>query len=872
MWVAVALRRAVGRRPHPHPVDDRGDVRPGGTVGALPNNSRFSVFYAQTYNSGASQTLTIDFGGSTQTNLAWSVDEQSNPGGGSAVLRSASIYNSTRGQHPHRGSVTAAPASSSWRRGFLAATAPTPAAGRRRTGRAVPRPAPSCHRNQLEPGGGQPHGHQRSTTSVGGDRHRRQRRGPQRVRPPRRGLRTPPTPPPTTSPSPTWPAAVCCGWPPPPRRRRAPAAAPTLTMTGATFTLVRSEVVGTDRMSVWYSQDYDSGTNQVLGFASTALLGLNWTVEEQIPGRTSGTRWSRPISSPGPPRSPPPWRRGPGRCSGVVVRQHRRRLVHPQLGHETVRTVRYHPQQPVRHLLVDTVNTAPSVTIGSGSPNGLIVLEAVSEVAQARIACASDGGPRRPRPHRGGRRLGADGGPQRRGHPPGPGRLGADGGPQPRPPRQSSRWPTPNSRCPTPPPRRHRWDPAAECETLEYRNPAGEVVRFRTLIGTVGRFMPPIGVTTIPVPAGHGSHYLGSAHLERPVAVPVAIPGPLDGQGRAAALGAGARPLGGARHPHRGGGDVGGTAPALRVRGGTGRMGGDQPPGQRRHPAVPGGVAVLGGQPASSPPRWTRTTCCTPGSPSSPSSSAPPTPSRCSPWTTRGDVDAWPVVTVTGPAEDVTVTNLTTGASWHVTGALLPGSGLVVDHRPGQKTVRVDGVNAFDRLAPGSSLWPLARGVNQVDVAAAATDLDTLITFTWRRQWLAGLNPDLATDFTLFAADGPDRLGQIEGYESCRDRRPVQRRVHLAAHRRHRHPRRPTPPRGGPPPTGGGDHPGDGVPLRAGHPHRTPDRRRRRPRHLLRGRRPGLPAPPPRPPRAGDRGTPLRHPGVRHPHRVPPRR
>ena len=54
-----------------------------------------------------------------------------------------------------------------------------------------------------------------------------------------------------------------------------------------------------------------------------------------------------------------------------------------------------------------------------------------------------------------------------------------------------------------------------------------------------------------------------------------------------------------------------------------------------------------------------------------------------------------------------------------------------------------------------------------MDVAAAATDLDTLITFTWRRQWLAAtLNPS-STDFTLFAADGPDRLGQIEGYEAA---------------------------------------------------------------------------------------------------------
>ena len=102
-----------------------------------------------------------------------------------------------------------------------------------------------------------------------------------------------------------------------------------------------------------------------------------------------------------------------------------------------------------------------------------------------------------------------------------------------------------------------------------------------------------------------------------------------------------------------------------------------------------------------------------------------------------GDVDAWPVITVYGPGEDVSVTNVTTGASWTVTGPLLPGSVLEVDHRPGHKTVRLDGVNAFDQLTETSSLWPLRRGVNQVEVGTIDTDVDTLITFTWRRNWLA---------------------------------------------------------------------------------------------------------------------------------------
>ena len=61
----------------------------------------------------------------------------------------------------------------------------------------------------------------------------------------------------------------------------------------------------------------------------------------------------------------------------------------------------------------------------------------------------------------------------------------------------------------------------------------------------------------------------------------------------------------------------------------------------------------------------------------------------------------------------------------------------MVDTRPGVKTVRVDGVNAFDRLTADSSLWPLVPGVNRVTVSAAITDPATTIGFTWRRQWLA---------------------------------------------------------------------------------------------------------------------------------------
>ena len=102
-----------------------------------------------------------------------------------------------------------------------------------------------------------------------------------------------------------------------------------------------------------------------------------------------------------------------------------------------------------------------------------------------------------------------------------------------------------------------------------------------------------------------------------------------------------------------------------------------------------------------------------------------------------GDVEAWPVVTVLGPATDVTVTNLTTDVFWKVTGDIGDGSTLAVDTRPGQKLVRIDGVNAYSALADGSYLWPLVTGENQIQMSGVGTTDDTVIRFAWRNAWLA---------------------------------------------------------------------------------------------------------------------------------------
>jgi Phage tail protein len=280
------------------------------------------------------------------------------------------------------------------------------------------------------------------------------------------------------------------------------------------------------------------------------------------------------------------------------------------------------------------------------------------------------------------------------------------------------------------------WDALADCETHEFRNPEGETIRFRTLIGTVGRFMPPVQVTTMPVPRGHGSRYMGTFHVERALALPVAVPGVFDGR---AELRRWARVL----DPAKGEGtltvvegDWAGRQLTCVYEAGLEEL-------EERKADVDGGTLVF----RAAYPYWrdavessrevgpgeTETTWF----PFLPLVLGASDAFASFTLNNDGDTPAWPVVTVTGPGQEVTASNLTTGDTWHVTGAIEAGQELVVDARPGFKEVSVDGSNAFHRLTPESTLWPLIPGPNRVEVSMAITDPSSLIRFTWRRNWLS---------------------------------------------------------------------------------------------------------------------------------------
>lgn len=84
--------------------------------------------------------------------------------------------------------------------------------------------------------------------------------------------------------------------------------------------------------------------------------------------------------------------------------------------------------------------------------------------------------------------------------------------------------------------------------------------------------------------------------------------------------------------------------------------------------------------------------------------------------TNNGDVETWPVWTITGPGTDINLLNLTTGQTLDFTATLGTGESITVDTNPNIKSVTLgDGSNVYSLVDwTVSSLWPLARGVNAV--------------------------------------------------------------------------------------------------------------------------------------------------------------
>ena len=102
-----------------------------------------------------------------------------------------------------------------------------------------------------------------------------------------------------------------------------------------------------------------------------------------------------------------------------------------------------------------------------------------------------------------------------------------------------------------------------------------------------------------------------------------------------------------------------------------------------------------------------------------------------------GDVEAWPVWTVRGPATSVKLTNVRTGQVIDLPITLTAAQTVVIDTRPFRKTVtRDDGTNLYGQLSTASVLWSLPTGDSTVMTELPGAAAGSFITLTYQRRWL----------------------------------------------------------------------------------------------------------------------------------------
>lgn len=103
-----------------------------------------------------------------------------------------------------------------------------------------------------------------------------------------------------------------------------------------------------------------------------------------------------------------------------------------------------------------------------------------------------------------------------------------------------------------------------------------------------------------------------------------------------------------------------------------------------------------------------------------------------------GDVETWPVWTISGPATSILLENVTTGQKIDLPVALTAAQSIVIDTRPFRKTVkRDDGTNLYGSLTVASSLWALGEGSTVIRATIPGSTGDTFVTLVYSRRWLS---------------------------------------------------------------------------------------------------------------------------------------
>lgn len=104
-----------------------------------------------------------------------------------------------------------------------------------------------------------------------------------------------------------------------------------------------------------------------------------------------------------------------------------------------------------------------------------------------------------------------------------------------------------------------------------------------------------------------------------------------------------------------------------------------------------------------------------------------------------GDVETWPEWIITGPGENLTIRNMTTGEVVqldHIDAKLGAGEILTINTKPFAKTIeKNNGMNIFHTLTDESSLWSLVEGYNNIRIEMANATSESSIQLTYRHRY-----------------------------------------------------------------------------------------------------------------------------------------
>lgn len=102
-----------------------------------------------------------------------------------------------------------------------------------------------------------------------------------------------------------------------------------------------------------------------------------------------------------------------------------------------------------------------------------------------------------------------------------------------------------------------------------------------------------------------------------------------------------------------------------------------------------------------------------------------------------GDVEAYPIITASGPLTSLEVQNVTTGKTMNFPAlTMAAGDVLIINTRPDTLTVTINGQNAFGLMTPGSSLWCVCPGSDQLRIVTSGTDSNSAVTISYSEQFL----------------------------------------------------------------------------------------------------------------------------------------